>query len=236
MNTFFRRLSLPFGLVALAGCSVAAASDEEGGSAARSVAPAAPAAAGTAQGSSEEQWRRAMSTTPLPKEGCFKASQPSTEWVEIPCAAPPNVPYLPRKAHGSPAVRTVEDFTASVSGTISWAEGSFPRVTGVTSVTDSGNANNYSLQLNSNFFKGASLCSGAEVPCELPGMATVRLRARLGLHAVLAARLQQHLSDGLADHLAGAWRLLHQQRGCAAAPPADLEPSKPHAYRDGGEQ
>ncbi|MEO8901394.1 MAG: VCBS repeat-containing protein [Polyangiaceae bacterium] len=55
-----------------------------------------------------------------------------------------------------------------MSSPISWAEGSFPSVTGVTSVTD-GTADNFSLQLNSNFFSGAAPCSGAQTPANCQG-------------------------------------------------------------------
>jgi hypothetical protein len=60
------------------------------------------------------------------------------------------------------------DFSAEVSGTTSWAEGSFPKVTNVTSETD-GSVNNYALQLNTNMFSGASLCSGASSPANCQG-------------------------------------------------------------------
>ena len=53
------------------------------------------------------------------------------------------------------------DSTAVVSGTISWAEGSFPTVTGVSSITNnSGLANQFSLQLNSQRFSGVPQCAG----------------------------------------------------------------------------
>jgi hypothetical protein len=112
-----------------------------------------------------------MSRTPLPKEGCFQASHPSITWKEVPCTTAPEVPYVPTKRKGPGAAETVgdgSDFSSQVSGTISWAEGSFPSVTGVTSVTD-GTANNFSLQLNSNFFSGASLCKGARTPSSCLG-------------------------------------------------------------------
>jgi hypothetical protein len=62
------------------------------------------------------------------------------------------------------------DFSAAISsGTISWAEGSFPTVSNVTSENDNGNSNDYSLQLNSNFFTSASLCTGASNPSNCQG-------------------------------------------------------------------
>jgi hypothetical protein len=119
---------------------------------------------------SRDAWRKTMSKTPLPKEGCFQATHPSTTWEEVPCTTAPNVPYAPAKRHGGggETVGNGTDESAQVSGTISWAEGSFPTVTGVTSETD-GTANNFSLQLNSNFFSGEALCSGARTPSSCQG-------------------------------------------------------------------
>jgi hypothetical protein len=117
------------------------------------------------------QWRKAMSRASLPKEGCFRVDHPSTTWVEIPCVSPPNTPYIPATGGarlagvGPQTVGNGNDFSARVSGTIAWAEGSFPSVTGVTS----GSSNNFSLQINSNAFTGASLCSGAKTPSSCQG-------------------------------------------------------------------
>jgi hypothetical protein len=120
---------------------------------------------------------------PLPKAGCFVATHPSTEWQEVPCGpapqarpgpppSPPPAPQGPQLANGSVSIETVGgspgvDETASVQDAgqhISWAEGSFPSVIGVTSETDSAaGSNQYSLQLNSNWFN-TSLCSGSKNP------------------------------------------------------------------------
>src|SRR5579871_5551089 len=117
-------------------------------------APAPGATIAPASGApSREAWRRQMSKTPTPRDGCFRAAHPNTEWVEVPCATPPAVPYSPApggagRAGGAMTVGNGADDSSAVSGTISWAEGSFPRVSGVTSIVD-GTANNFSLQLNS---------------------------------------------------------------------------------------
>lgn len=118
---------------------------------------------------SKEEWRKAISRRSLPKEGCFRASHPSMTWEEVPCGKAPDVPYRPtksgaaRRAAGAQIVGNGTDYSAETPSAISWAEGSFPSVTGVTSVTD-GSANNFSLQLNSNFFTGSSMCNGAASP------------------------------------------------------------------------
>src|ERR1700722_2654310 len=110
---------------------------------------------------------------PLPKEGCFQVTHPSTAWVEVPCIRPPEVPYISARGRAPETVGNGTDNSSEVSGTISWAEGSFPSVSGVTSETD-GTSNNYSLQLNSNNFTQTSApagpsCSGALTPSSCQG-------------------------------------------------------------------
>jgi hypothetical protein len=110
----------------------------------------------------EEEWRTAMARAPLPQDGCFQASYPGG-WRAVPCATPPDVALAPATAVNAGPPLSVGGgsggYLSSVSGNISWAEGSFPVVKGVTSVTD-GSADHFSLQLNSNRFN-TSLCSGA---------------------------------------------------------------------------
>src|SRR5260370_23988458 len=118
-----------------------------------------------------EKWRKVMSKISLRKEGCFRVSHPSTTWEEIPCVTPPEVPYVPKGAHGAGGGgenvgNGNGDRSSQVTGTISWAEGSFPAANGVTSVTDNnGIANKFTLQLNSNRFNGAPPCSGGQFGC-----------------------------------------------------------------------
>jgi hypothetical protein len=60
------------------------------------------------------------------------------------------------------------DWSVGTSGNISWAQGSFPSVSGVTSEFD-GASNLYWLELNSNFFGGAPPCTGAANPSSCLG-------------------------------------------------------------------
>ncbi len=133
------------------------------------AAQAASPAGSLAVTPSREEWRRAMSKTPVPKVGCFVASHPSTEWKEVPCATSTPAPLPPAlsttenvvgRGLGIEAGGTGGDFSAQVAAsTISWAQGSFPVVSGVTS------AGSYSLQLNTNTFsQGLGLCAGASNP------------------------------------------------------------------------
>ncbi len=102
-----------------------------------------------------DAWRKSMARVPLPKKGCFTASYPGNEWHEVPCTtAPPPRPYT---------VGSAVDFSAVVSGHIASATGPFDSMDGVTSETNSGNPDTYSLQLNSEFFVSPA-CAGAANP------------------------------------------------------------------------
>jgi hypothetical protein len=113
---------------------------------------------------SEDEWRTAMSKTPLPRDGCFQATPPSMTWEEVPCIAarasePPSTTDAVTKgpiAEGTVRPDTVggggTDESSQVQGLISWAQGSFPIVNGAS-------GDSYSLQLNTNRWSGP-LCAG----------------------------------------------------------------------------
>jgi hypothetical protein len=157
---------------ALAGCSgstpALSPSQTQGASMARhGVAP-----------TSNETWRASLMRVPLPSAGCFKADFPSMKWESIACSKPPHLLYpLPRGAaarHAHTNVGDGNDYTAQTSSVISEAIGSFPVVTGVTSVKSTPNpsfgndcecgSNSYTLQLNSSFF--ASAACGTTKNCD----------------------------------------------------------------------
>jgi hypothetical protein len=125
-----------------------------------------------------KDWRSGMQQVPVPKQGCFTSSYPSTTWQEVPCTTAPARPYLPVRGPRSQGQQTAganNDALAAVGSHISTAVGSFDSVTGVTSETgtdpDNGNPNTpniFSLQLNSNFFS-TSTCSGAANPANCLG-------------------------------------------------------------------
>jgi hypothetical protein len=112
-----------------------------------------------------DTWSATISKTPVPHAGCFTATFPSTAWKEVACQTAPNIPFLPSNGHGSQTVGNGHDYAAVVSGTvITSAIGSFPVVKKLKTETDGGRANDYSLQLNSNFMSGSPACSGASNP------------------------------------------------------------------------
>jgi hypothetical protein len=117
-----------------------------------------------AESRNQETWREAITKTELPAKGCFHASYPSVAWSRAECTAAPVIPYGPRTGGIRQTVGNGGDYAAQVtSGQIAKAVGSFPNVTGVKSETGLLGANDYSLQLNSNFMNTAA-CNGATVP------------------------------------------------------------------------
>ena len=117
-----------------------------------------------------ENWRASIAQTPVPQGGCFKAIYPNTAWTQVTCKTAPTRPYLPRSGHrGGYTVGNGNDYAAVVSGLISSGVGTFPVVTGLKSETGyDGQANTYSLQLNSDFFT-TSVCNGSSNPSQCLG-------------------------------------------------------------------
>ncbi|HEX3459067.1 MAG TPA: hypothetical protein VHR97_14040 [Candidatus Baltobacteraceae bacterium] len=86
-------------------------------------------------------------------------------WKKVACVAAPNRPYIPRSgAGGSQTVGDGNDYAAVTSTLTSNAVGSFPTVKRLTSESDGGRSNVYSIQLNSNFMSGDQACAGASNP------------------------------------------------------------------------
>ena len=113
-----------------------------------------------------EAWGKAIAEAPLPDEGCFTANYPEMRWKRVKCG-PPHVAVPPReKGTRPPTAGHGNDYAAVVSpALISRATGSFPTTSGLVSETDSstGDANVYSLQINSQYISGAPICAGAHV-------------------------------------------------------------------------
>jgi len=131
---------------------------------AATFASAAHGATAAEESRLRENWRLTISHTATPGEGCFAASYPSTKWRQVVCKAAPARPFgiaaLPRHgAHGR-TVGNGNDYAAVTSTLTTSAVGSFPTVTGVTKESDDGEANDYTLQLNSGFMNTAG-CNGS---------------------------------------------------------------------------
>jgi hypothetical protein len=120
-----------------------------------------------------KSWRETIGYTVPPKTGaCYHASYPSTVWKEVACVTAPNRPF----AHWLPNAKKIEsmkaaeneqaqtvgdsvDYIAKVPGLMDLAIGQFSAISGVTSETGYDGANDYSLQLNSNFMSSPA-CNG----------------------------------------------------------------------------
>lgn len=119
---------------------------------------------------SERDFQKAMTKVPLPKKGCFKATNPKREWQQIPCTSAPPYPAQPRNGPPPVTVGDTNDVSAQApTGHISTATGSFDSVTGVTSesglINNTGSAqpDTYTLQLNTDFFTSTA-CAGSPNP------------------------------------------------------------------------
>lgn len=122
------------------------------------VAYAAPAD-DDAEAKARETWRENIVRADVPDEGCFYTSYPSAEWLKVECTEAPNHPFLPRRGAIGLTVGDGADYAVEVSGLMTQSVGAFPTVTGVTGETGLLGANDYSLQLNSNFMTTAP-CKG----------------------------------------------------------------------------
>ena len=112
-----------------------------------------------AEAQAQEAWRESIVRTDAPGDGCFFASYPSTDWLRVGCTEAPAHPYVPRRGAVGDTVGNGNDYAAKVSGLINRTVGSFLSVNGVASETGLLGANDYSLQLNSNFMSTAA-CKG----------------------------------------------------------------------------
>jgi hypothetical protein len=110
-------------------------------------------------------WRIAITRTPPPGKGCFRATYPIALWREVKCVRAPRRPYLPASGHAVAGLTGNGNDYAAVSKTlISFAVGSFPESKHLKWEKSGGKSNVYSLQLNSNFIPNDPACSGAANP------------------------------------------------------------------------
>ncbi|MFC3650815.1 hypothetical protein ACFONN_04615 [Dyella humi] len=124
-----------------------------------------------------QAWREDMAQIATPSEGCFHAAYPSIIWQQVACqqltSHTHTLPTKIKQAHLLPETAgNGNDYVLQSPGStlISSTTGSFPSVTGVTSETGVGvpaygdggilGANEYSLQINSQFTSTTSACKG----------------------------------------------------------------------------
>jgi hypothetical protein len=124
-----------------------------------------------ADAAAHDNWRAFMSSNTDLGEGCFQASYPSIVWKQVECKElHPRVHPRVRKPGQGQVTGNGNDYVAESSGLTSGAVGSFPTVTGVKTEKSVGvpafgdggilGANEYSLQLNTNFGSPTAACDG----------------------------------------------------------------------------
>jgi hypothetical protein len=120
----------------------------------------------------QSEWHQALLKLPHPKPGCYRATYPRVEWIEVTCNPAPKYPAIP--THGVPKPFTVgnggsNDFASNPTGTIIGVDGTFPNPS--VGLTESGPIANsgpslsdtYTLQINANPFNGGA-CAGSPNP------------------------------------------------------------------------
>lgn len=134
-------------------------------------------AAQVAEAQAREAWRGNMARTEAPQEGCFRADYPSIAWVEAQCetVVPRVAPRAPKpvtdaKKAAAQTTGNGNDYVIQSAALIKSTVGTFPTVTGVTSEKGVGvaafggggilGANEYTLQVNSNYTGTTSACGG----------------------------------------------------------------------------
>ncbi|MGA7218058.1 MAG: hypothetical protein WBX38_07080 [Candidatus Sulfotelmatobacter sp.] len=138
--------------------------------------------AADAEAQARQAWRLTMHHAGISETGCFHASYPNTQWEKVECAPAPSHRSVPPKRTaddsaaraGAQTTGNLYDYVAQAPAGefFSFALGSFPTVTGVTSektvnVLFGGylsdgipGPNEYTLQINSNYAYGTSACAG----------------------------------------------------------------------------
>jgi hypothetical protein len=102
-----------------------------------------------------EGWHAMLMRFPKPSR-CVVATYPEIRWRSMRCTKAPNIPFRPRHGIRRDTVGNGTDWSELTSGYTTFARGSFHDITGLTSEEDFGNANDYSLQLNTDFFTTAT--------------------------------------------------------------------------------
>lgn len=127
----------------------------------------------SADAQARQAWRSTVMHASIPaKKGCFHISYPSTSWSEVACSVAPNRPFaqwakndgslpanLDKAVARAQTVGDGTDYVAEIPGLLTYSVGDFPTVSNVSSETGYLGANDYTLQLNSNFMS-TSACSG----------------------------------------------------------------------------
>jgi hypothetical protein len=118
--------------------------------------------------SNVSDWQDDVIANPTTAAGCYHAAYPSTEWEQVSCGQASARPFHAFDATKPPTkfdVGNGSDYALVSSTLISRASGTFIEAKNITSENDSGQADTYSLQLNSNFMSGTAACASAGSAC-----------------------------------------------------------------------
>ena len=126
-----------------------------------------------AEAQAQASWRADIARIEVPADGCFEAAYPNLYWEQVACGVgQPRAHSVPPKVNeaGSNVVGNGHDYAAKVTGLMSQAYGTFPRVKGVKKEQSVGVAafgdggilgpNEYTLQINTNYTGTTSACKG----------------------------------------------------------------------------
>ncbi|MGA2538123.1 MAG: hypothetical protein ABSF53_19080, partial [Terracidiphilus sp.] len=125
-----------------------------------------------AEAQARQAWRQTMHTLPTPAAGCFHATFPDTQWEEVGCEEPSGYRSgLPMGVNQLTAGNGRDYVAQAPTGHyFSSVLGGFPetkdvkseKTIGVAAYHDGGvlGPNEYTLQLNTNFYKNSAACDG----------------------------------------------------------------------------
>jgi hypothetical protein len=138
------------------------------------ISAASASAATSPRAETMLDWQGAISHLRTPGPGCYHASFPALQWHQVKCVTAPERPLVPRASStlrgGPEKVGDGHDYSAVVTGLISSATGTFadvsPKITEKGQIGGEGSkiANEFTLQLNTQFFSGSPACAKAKSP------------------------------------------------------------------------
>lgn len=109
-----------------------------------------------------EDWHLKVKEISVPKKkGCYELIYPATKYKAVPCATLPARPFS--KEPSSEIVGNGNDWSIRLyEGKFSTADGYFGNVSGLEKESDDGQSDDYTLQLNTQFFDSPPICNGSD--------------------------------------------------------------------------
>ncbi len=118
----------------------------------------------------QQAWRATIAHTPVPGQGCFKASYPLLVWHQIRCAKPAKNQFSQLQGTPvSPPAGGSDDYMAMTKSLTSTAVGSFPLAKHVTSEYGAYGPNDYTALMSTNTMYNDKACAGSTTPAYCQG-------------------------------------------------------------------